>query len=102
VLVHELADARLRTEETTQGALVVDVLLIARVDDQPVRLPGQEIGDELGEAGLTGGFVEPLAGTRVDAHLDREPGEGSAAEWLLILEVEVALAGCQFDQLVGQ
>jgi len=86
-----------RTEESAQRPLVVDVLLVTGVDDQPVGTPGYEVVDESGDAVLACGLVELPPGPRVDAHLDRQSGDrvgqGAPAEWLLFLEVQFALAG---------
>jgi hypothetical protein len=69
----------MRAEETTQGALVVNVLLGTGINHQPMRLAGQKIPHQPLHAGLTSDLV----------------GEEPASHRLLLLAVQFALTGHQ-------
>ena len=97
MFVDELARARVGAKVPAQRPLVVDVLVTPAIDDQPVRLAVKEVADQPGHAPLTDRFIEAVPGIRVDVDLNREPSDLvcklPAASWLLLLEVQFALAG---------
>ena len=99
VLVHELARTWQRPQDSTQGALIVNVALDAGIYHQPMGLADEEITSQTLHTLLAGRLRAMVPGTRVDVDLYRETGdrirEKPTAGGLLAVEVQFALAGQQ-------